>query len=142
MKIIPNIQKLFIFSFLIPYIYNQNGILILPFRKEIPNIGGVSPKDVIDPNIADNLVTTELKVGTEPQSIKLRIELASYLFYITGGNMISQTEFNPKKSDSYHKIENNTRYFRESKLTEGIFSSDIFYFNDNKYETRSRNIKR
>ena len=136
MKIIPNIQKLFILSFLIPYIYNQNGILVLPFRKEIQNIGGVSPKDVIDPNIADNLVTTELKVGTEPQSIKLRIELASYLFYITGGNMLSQTEFNPKKSDSYHKIENNTRYFRESKLTEGIFSSDIFYFTDNKYETK------
>jgi hypothetical protein len=136
MTIIPNILKLFICSFLIPYIYNQNGILVLPFKKEIPNIGGVSPKDVIDPNIADNLVTTELKVGTEPQTIKLRIELASYLFYIKGGNMLSQTEFNPKNSGTYQKIEDSTRYFRESKLTEGIFSSDMFYFNDNKYETK------
>jgi len=136
MTIIPNIHKLFIFSIFIPYIFNQNGILVLPFRKVVPNIGGVSPKDVIDPNIADNLVTTEIKVGTEPQSINLRIELSSYLFYITGGNMLSQTEFNSKKSDTYKKIENDTRYFRESKLTEGIFSSDIFYLNNNKYETQ------
>ena len=136
MTIIPNIFELFIFSFLIPCIFNQNGILVLPFRKEVPNIGDVSPKDVIDPNLADNLVTTELKVGTEPQTIKLRIELASYLFYITGGNMLSQTEFNPKNSGTYKKIENTTRYFRESKLTEGIFSSDIFYLNNGQYETK------
>lgn len=135
MIIIPNILQLFIFSFLTPCIFNQNGILILPFRKEVPNIGGVSPKDVIDPNLADNLVITELKIGTDPQTIKVRIELASYLFYITSGSMLSQTEFIPKNSDTYKKIENTTRYFRESKLTEGIFSSDIFYLNDNKYET-------
>ena len=63
---------------------------------------------MIDPNIADNLVTTELKVGTGPQTIKLRIELASYLFYITRGSMLSQTEFNPKNSGTYKKIENTT----------------------------------
>ena len=81
---------------------------------------------------------TEIKIGTEPQAIKLRIELSSYLFYISGYNTLSQIKFDQRKSETYRKNEDKSHYFSQSKLNEGILSSDFIYYennNDKKYNT-------
>ena len=128
----------FLLFLLFNFVFNNKGIITLPFKKQIPNLNGLSPKEVIEPNYLDNLITTEIRVGTEPQSIKLRIELNSYLFYIAGSNTNSQIKFIQKNSTTYNKVETESHYFSDSKLNEAIFSSDYIYYeqnNDEKYTT-------
>ena len=130
--------KLLFLCFLFKFVFNNEGIITLSFKKEIPNLNGVQPKKVIDPTVSDNLIMTEIKIGTEPQAIKLRIELSSYLFYISGYNTLSQIKFDQRKSETYRKNEDKSHYFSQSKLNEGILSSDFIYYennNDKKYNT-------
>ena len=77
---------------------------------------------------------SELRIGTEPQSIKLRIELTNNLFYIASYRSISKIKFNQHNSSTYKKISNETLYPHISKLIEGVLSSDYIYFNETNNE--------
>ena len=128
-----NIQKFFLFIFLLfKLVFNQNGIITLPFKKEIPDINGIKQKEFIFPKMASNLIMAELKVGTNPQPIKLRLEFESYLFYIASQSSLSDIKFNQKESKTYHVIEDKTINIEISKLNKAIYSSDYIYYNSNK----------
>ena len=125
-----NIQKFFLFIFLLfKLVFNQNGIITLPFKKEIPDINGIKQKEFIFPKMASNLIMAELKVGTNPQPIKLRLEFESYLFYIASQSSLSDIKFNQKESKTYHVIEDKTINIEISKLNKAIYSSDYIYNN-------------
>jgi len=133
--------KLFFFLFLsFEFTLNQDGILILPFKKEFPNLKDTSPNDVIYPKIIDNLIMTEMKIGTEPQTIKLRVELENYLFYIAGKNSKNKIKFDESKSETYKQIEEKKYSFQVSNINEGVLSSDYIYFNQNSKEKYNTNF--
>ena len=128
--------SIFLF-FLLKYVYNQNGIISLPFKKEIPDLKGVSPKDIISKQ-ATNILMAEIRVGTESQKIKLRLEFENYIFYIAGKNSSSEIEFDQKKSKTYQKLGQKTIIINKSNLEEAILSSDYIYYDKNsnkKYNT-------
>lgn len=133
--------KFFFFLFLsFEFALNQNGVLILPFKKELPNLKDTSPNNVIYPKMIDNLIMTELRIGTEPQTIKLKIELESYLFYIAGQNSKNKIKFDEGQSNTYKQIENKNLSFQVSNINEGVFSSDYIYFNQNSKEKYNTNF--
>ena len=133
--------KFFFFLFLsFQFALNQKGVLILPFKKELPNLKDTSPNNVIYPKMIDNLIMTELRIGTEPQTIKLKIELESYLFYIAGQNSKNKIKFNEGQSNTYKQIENKNLSFQVSNINEGVFSSDYIYFNQNSKEKYNTNF--
>ena len=133
--------KLFFFLLLsFEFTLNQDGILILPFKKEFPNLKDTSPNDVIYPKIIDNLIMTEMKIGTEPQTIKLRVELENYLFYIAGKNSKNKIKFDESKSETYKQIEEKKYSFQVSNINEGVLSSDYIYFNQNSKEKYNTNF--
>jgi len=130
-------QNFFIyFILLFESIFNQNGIIKFPFIKELPNLNEVSPKDVF-PKMVTNIINIDLRVGTNPQNIKLRLDFESYIFYINEGTSDS-IKFNSKNSKTYQKMEDRYLIFDLSKLNRAIFSSDYIYYNkndDKKYNT-------
>ena len=122
--------------FLFKFVFNQNGIITLPFKKEIPDLKDVSPKDIILKQIT-NILMAEIKVGSESQKIMLRLEFESYIFYIAGKNSSSKIEFDQKKSKTYQKLGKKEIKINKSNLEEAILSSDYIYYdkNNKKYNT-------
>ena len=62
-----------IFCLLLKLVLDERYNVILPFNKEIPDLNNISPKKIISEKLLSNLIMSELRIGTEPQSIKLRI---------------------------------------------------------------------
>ena len=92
-------KLLFVLCYLFKLVFNQKGIITLPFKKEVPDLNGAKPKDFFSPKMATNLIMTELKVGTGPQTVKLRLEFESYFFYIASQSSVSELnlmKMNPK----------------------------------------------
>ena len=132
-----NFIKILIFL-LIDTIINDINILKIPFKKEIPDLNHISSKEIIENKLLNNLILTELRVGTPPQTIKLRMEFSSNLFYIADYYSLSHIKFYPSKSETYKKISDNNLYPGISKLNQGVLSLDYFYFNkssNDKYNT-------
>ena len=128
--------SIFLF-FLFKFVFNQNGIIKLPFKKENPDLKGVSPTDIISKQMK-NILMTEIRVGTESQKIKLRLEFENYIFYIAGKNSSSEIEFDQKKSKTYQKLGKKAIIINKSNLEEAILSSDYIYYdknNNKKYNT-------
>ena len=121
--------SIFLF-FLFKFVFNQNGIITLPFKKEIPDLKNVSPKDIISKQIT-NILMAEIRVGTESQKIKLRLEFENYIFYIAGKNSSSKIEFDQKKSKTYQKLGRKEIIINKSNLEEAILSSDYIYYDKN-----------
>lgn len=125
----------FLIILVLDYVINQDGVLIMPFKKEHPDLEGVPPNEIIYPKMFDNLVMTELRVGTDPQTIKLRLEFESYFFYIPGYNSDSKIKFDETKSKTYQEMESYIHDICVSKINKGLFSSDYLYF-DKKSNTK------
>ena len=132
------IKKFLLYYLLLNLVSNKDNILIIPFRKEIADLTNISPKNIINEKLTNNLIMSELRIGTEPQNIKLRIEFSSNLFYIASYSSLSKIKFNQYQSETYKKLSNVSIYPKISKLEEGILSSDFIYYNktnDEKYNT-------
>ena len=126
--------SIFLF-FLFKFVFNQNGIIILPFKKEIQDLKDVSPEDIIKKKTS-NILMTELRVGTESQKIKLRLEFENYIFYIAGKDSSSEIEFDQKKSKTFKELDKKKVVINKANLKEAILSSDyIYYDNKKKYNT-------
>ena len=124
--------KIFLSFLLFESIFSQNGVVNLPFLKEMPELEGISPKDIIFPNLITNQIMAELSLGTSPQKIKLRLEFGGYIFYIAGDSSSNSIKFNQEKSKTYQKILEQEIDINKS-TNKAIYSSDYFYFNNNKY---------
>ena len=132
-----NKKLIILFLSLLKFILNQDGVINLSFTKEIPNLQGLSSKDIIL-KISNNKVNVDLRIGSNYQIVKLRLEFESYIFYITSGSSSNNTKYNEKLSKTYQKMENIQLIFDISNLRKGIFSSDYIYYyknNDKKYNT-------
>ena len=124
---------LYLLFFIFKISSSQHGVITLPFSKETPNLEGISPNDIIFPNLINNLILAELSLGTSAQKIKLRIEFESYIFYIAGKGSSSTINFAQENSKTYQKILEKELDINASKLNKAIYSSDYFYFNNKKY---------
>ena len=128
-----------IIIFMLKFIFNKDGIITLPFEKEIPNLKDVEPEKVIYPSLAHNIIMAEIRVGSSPQTMKLRLEFENYVFYIASKSSLSDIKFDETKSETYQKIQDEEINFGYSKLKMAVFSSDYIYYEKNrntKYETK------
>ena len=116
----------FLIILVLDYVINQDGVLIMPFKKEHPDLEGVPPNEIIYPKMFDNLVMTELRVGTDPQTIKLRLEFESYFFYIPGYNSDSKIKFDETKSKTYQEMESYIHDICVSKIIKDYFLQIIY----------------
>lgn len=112
---------------------NDNEIISLPFKKELPNLNNLSPIDIIQKKLINNLVMVEMRVGTDPQILKLKLQFDIFIFYIASENSSNEKRFNQKQSKTYQRIDKKIISIDKSNLNEGIFSSDYIHFNNNKY---------
>ena len=127
-----NYKKLFfVLFYLFKLVFNQKGIITLPFKKEVSDLNGANPKDFFSPKISTNLIMTELKIGTGPQTIKLRLEFDSYFFYIASQSSTSEIKFNENESKTYKILEDKPINIENREL-KAIYSSDYIYYNSNK----------
>ena len=124
-------KLLFVLCYLFKLVFNQKGIITLPFKKEVPDLNGAKPKDFFSPKMATNLIMTELKIGTGPQTIKLRLEFDSYFFYIASQSSTSEIKFNENESKTYKILEDKPISIEKHEL-KAIYSSDYIYYNSNK----------
>ena len=132
-----NEKLIILFLSLLKFILSQDGVISLSFTKEIPNLQGASSKEIIL-KLSNNKVNVDLRIGTDFQIVKLRLEFESYIFYIKSGSSSNNTNYNEKLSKTYQKMENIQLIFDISNLRRAIFSSDYIYFdknNDKKYNT-------
>ena len=123
---------------LLKFTFNQNGFITLPFKKELPNLSNISPNDIIPKEIINNNIMVELRIGTDPQIIKLKLEFENFIFYIASESSSNEIKFFQTHSKTYRKIDEKIITIDKSKLNKAIFSSDYIYFNkenDNKYDT-------
>lgn len=123
---------------LLKFTFNQNGFITLPFKKELPNLSNISPNDIIPKEIINNNIMVELRIGTDPQIIKLKLEFENFIFYIASESSSNEIKFFQTQSKTYRKIDEKIITIDKSKLNKAIFSSDYIYFNkenDNKYDT-------
>ena len=118
------------FLFFINLIFFQNiltnDVIIIPFKKSSPDFSGLSPV-TISQKLKDNILLAEIKLGTPPQKVDLKLALTEYIFYIGGESSSCQNKFIEKDSETYKK-NSDSIYFRVSSARECYFSSDYFYF--------------
>ena len=117
---------------------SSNDIISIPFKKDFPNLNGLSPKDIFL-KLKENTLLSEINIGTPPQKLGLKLTLTDYLFYIGGKNSRFQNKFIETNSDTYKSI-SNALYFSISNIREGFLSSDIFYFNTNSKDSKEMNF--
>ena len=127
-----NSKKIFFFLFfLFKLVFNQKGTVTLPFKKVTPDLNGATPKDFFSPKMASNLIMAELRIGTRPQTMKLRLEFDSYFFYIASQSSSTEIKFNEKESKTYKILEDKPINIEKNEL-KAIYSSDYIYFNNDK----------
>ena len=124
---------------MLKFIFNKDGIITLPFEKEIPNLKEIEPKKVIYPSLAQNIIMAEIRVGSSRQTMKLRLEFENYVFYIASKSSLSEIKFDETNSKTYQKLQEEEINLGNSKLNKAVFSSDYIYYEKNsnrKYETK------
>ena len=122
------IQHIFLFFINLIFLQNvySNGVIIIPFQKSSPNLNGLSPEDIFQ-NIKDNTLLAEIKLGTPPQKVELKLELTEYIFFIGGKSSSCQKKFIETDSGTYKKIKDSI-YFSILNIRESYLASDYFYF--------------
>ena len=121
---------------LLKFTFNQNGIITFSFKKESPSLNNVSPEDIIPKKLINNLIMVELKAGTAPQTLKLKLEFDTCVFYIASESSSNEIKFKEKKSTTYRIMDKNIISIDKSNLNKAILSSDYIYLNkdsNNKY---------
>ena len=126
---VPNIFIIIIYLSFIK-IKPSYSIINISFHKEVENLSGNNPSEIFQ-KLKDNILLAEINLGSPSQKIGLKMELAEYASYIGGQSSLCQQKFMEKNSESYKKLEE-SKAIRASSLNEGIFSSDYFYFNEDK----------
>ena len=122
------IQHIFLFFINLFFFQNvySNDVIIIPFQKSSPNLNGLSPEDIFQ-NIKDNTLLAEIKLGTPPQKVELKLELTEYIFFIGGKSSSCQKKFIETDSGTYKKIKDSI-YFSILNIRESYLASDYFYF--------------
>ena len=115
-----------------------NGIIKIPFHKDLPNLEGLSPEDIIE-KIKDNSLIVELNVGTPPQKVELQLEFTEYISFICGKTSLSRKKFIETDSQTYKKISDSI-YFSILNIKEAYLSNDIFYFGEKSQEKKNLNF--
>jgi hypothetical protein len=123
--VIQHIFLFFINLIFLQHVYS-NGVIIIPFQKSSPNLNGLSPEDIFQ-NIKDNTLLAEIKLGTPPQKVELKLELTEYIFFIGGKSSSCQKKFIETDSGTYKKIKDSI-YFSILNIRESYLASDYFYF--------------
>jgi hypothetical protein len=111
----------------------QGDVIDLPFTKIVPDLSNQSPEDILRKRLHENRIITEIKVGTEPQKIPMRIDLFYYDFYISG-----KTKENEKSTNIIFDQSNSKTFYQKEKFAEfggrgfniGYKASDIFLNSD------------
>ena len=112
----------------------QGGIIDLPFTKIVPDLFNKSPEDILRKGLQENRIVTEIKVGTEPQKIPMRIDLFYYDFYIAG-----KTKENEKSTNIIFDQSNSKTFYQKEKFAEfggrgfniGYKANDLFLNSNN-----------
>ena len=120
---------LFIINVLFFKKISTHDIITITFHKDSPALSGLSPKDIIQ-KLKDNSLLAEIKIGTPPQKIELKLELTEYVFFIGGKNSLCQNKFTESDSQTYKK-NSDIIHFSILNIREAYLSSDLFYFNEN-----------
>ena len=121
---------------LLKFTFNQNGIITFSFKKESPNLNNVDQNDIIPKKLINNLIMVELRVGTNPQLLKLKLEFDTCVFYIASESSSNEIKFKEKQSTTYRQMDKNIIPIDKSNLNKAILSSDYIYLNkdsNNKY---------
>ena len=111
-----------------------NDILTIQFHKSLPNLKGLSPKEIFE-KIKDCKLISEINVGTPPQKIELKLALTEYIFYIGGKDSLCKSHFIETNSDTYKKLSDSVHFYAAG-VREGYPSSEIFYFDKNLKEKK------
>ena len=134
------IQHIFLFFINLFFFQNvySNGVIIIPFQKSSPNLNGLSPEDIFQ-NIKDNTLLAEIKLGTHPQKVELKLELTEYIFFIGGKSSSCQKKFIETDSGTYKKIKDSI-YFSLLNIRESYLASDYFYFDKDIHDKNEINF--
>ena len=120
--------------FLINEIFTED-ILTIKFHKSLPNLTGLSPKEITD-KIKDCELTSEINIGTPSQKIELKLALTEFIFYVGGKDSLCKNHFIETESNTYQKLSDSIHFYATS-VREGISSSDLFYFDKNLKEKKN-----
>ena len=123
---------IFLISFI--KISSKTSIVSLPFKVQKTNLSNIEPKNIVYPTLIDNNIYTEIKVGSNSQTIPLKIEFTSYLFFISGKNTNSVSKFDESQSSTFNKI-SDEKFYNSKNLLNGYVSSDYIMINNNKINT-------
>jgi hypothetical protein len=117
-------------------VFCSEGVIKLPFKKNIPNLSDLSPEDLILKGIQHNQIITEINIGTEPQKIPMLINLHFYDFFIAGEEEnIKQKPFivfKESNSTTFNKLEAFGTYGARG-FTLGYKANDYYTVNNQKY---------
>ena len=123
------------------YYCSSNGVIYLPFKKQIPNIKNLDSDDIIYKGLQYNKIITEISIGTKPQIIPMIITLNHYDFFVTGEelnkseNKLNTILFNQSKSSTFKTFGEFNEYGGRGFL-HGYKSSDYFYLDNNHIENK------
>ena len=123
--------------FLINKIFTDD-ILTIQFRKSLPNLNGLSPKEISE-KIKDCKLITEINIGTPPQKIELKLALTEFIFYIGGKESLCKNRFIQTNSNTYQKLSDSIDFYATSIRT-GYPASDLVYFDKNLKEKKDMNF--
>ena len=120
------------------YFFHKNGVLYLPFTKEVPDLSYLSPENLTYKGLHYNKIKTEISIGTEPQIIPMIIDLYHYNFFIAGEKgdyNKSSIIFKQSKSTTFSEF-GKISSFGDRGFSIGYKSSDYFYFNNDDKEKK------
>ena len=123
-----------IFSFIFFKASSKTSAVNFPFRIQKTNLTNIQPKKIVYPSLTPNNLYIEMKIGTNPQIIPLKIEFSSYLFYISGENTKSTIKFDETNSSTFKKV-GEKKIYNNKNLQEGYIATDYTIINDNKINT-------
>ena len=128
-------KLIIIFLNLLVFIFSK-GVIKLPFKKNITNLSGLSPDDVIFKGLQYNRMITEINIGTEPQKIPMLIVLRQYDFFIAGEGENKKKKpfivFEESNSITFNQFGTFGSYGARG-FTLGYKANDYYYVNDQKY---------
>ena len=120
-------MSLLIYLILFKNIFSQ---LIIDYKKEIKN--DIKTQEEILLDIAQTEYYINLKIGNPYQDLKVNIEFAKNIFYISGDEKYKK--YNPKISSSYKLFSPNEKLADFDLYIKGILSNETIIFNNKKYD--------
>ena len=120
-------MSLLIYLILFKNIFSQ---LIIDYKKEIKN--DIKTPEEILLDIAQTEYYINLKIGNPYQDLKVNIEFAKNIFYISGDEKYKK--YNPKISSSYKLFSPNEKLADFDLYIKGILSNETIIFNNKKYD--------